>query len=50
MRERRRRLREQGVLQTSSEESVEDLSIDTSAGSHYDLNGLSGGIGRVGDI
>lgn len=47
MRERRQRLREQGVLQASSEESVEDLSIDTSVSSHCDLDRISGGIGRV---
>ncbi|KAL5963462.1 Actin-binding LIM protein 1 [Taenia solium] len=47
MRERRQRLREQGVLQASSEESVEDLSIDTSVSSHCDLDRVSGGIGRA---
>ncbi|KAM7537643.1 hypothetical protein Aperf_G00000073652 [Anoplocephala perfoliata] len=47
MRERRQRLREQGVLPASSEESVEDLSIDTSIGSHCELDGVSGGIGRA---
>ncbi|KAL5110494.1 Actin-binding LIM protein 1 [Taenia crassiceps] len=47
MRERRQRLREQGVLQASSEESVEDLSIDTSVSSHCDLDRISGGIGRA---
>ncbi|CDS42138.1 actin binding lim protein 1 [Echinococcus multilocularis] len=47
MRERRQRLREQGVLQASSDESVEDLSIDTSVGSHCDLDRISGGIGRA---
>uniref|UniRef100_A0A0R3XAQ4 Ovule protein n=1 Tax=Hydatigena taeniaeformis TaxID=6205 RepID=A0A0R3XAQ4_HYDTA len=40
-------LREQGVLQASSEESIEDLSIDTSISSHCDLDRISGGMGRV---
>nr|CDS25490.2 actin binding lim protein 1 [Hymenolepis microstoma] len=47
MRERRQRLREQGVLAASSDESVEDLSIDTSIGSHNELDGVAGGIGRA---
>ncbi|EUB62524.1 Actin-binding LIM protein [Echinococcus granulosus] len=50
MRERRQRLREQGVLQASSDESVEDLSIDTSVGSHCDLDRISGGIGRMSNL
>ncbi|VDO06125.1 unnamed protein product [Rodentolepis nana] len=50
MRERRQRLREQGVLAASSDESVEDLSIDTSIGSHNELDGVAGGIGRVSPV
>ncbi len=46
MRERRQRLREQGVLNGSPDDSVEDLSIDASVGSHSELDRASG-IGRV---
>uniref|UniRef100_A0A5K3FRU0 Plakophilin 4 n=1 Tax=Mesocestoides corti TaxID=53468 RepID=A0A5K3FRU0_MESCO len=42
MRERRQRLREQGVLHDNSEESIEDLSIDASVGSHSELDRTSG--------
>ncbi len=46
VRERRQRLREQGVLNGSPDDSVEDLSIDASVGSHSELDRASG-IGRV---